>query len=170
MKSIHRLSLLAAALVLASAAGAQSLTREQVRAELEAARRSGDLVVNGELGLKENELYPGRYPARAQEPGKTRAQVREELAQALRTGDFQVGETGLTQQELRPDLYPMRMASTRTRAEVRAELAEAIANGDIAVGDIGLTEREINPQRYANVKSRTSSDAMASRGSDKVTH
>jgi hypothetical protein len=164
MKSMHKLSLLVAALALASAAGAQSLTREQVRAELDAASRSGDLIAAGDLGLKENELRPGRYPAAAQEPGKTRAQVREELAQALRSGDYQVGESGFTQQEL----HPVGTASTRTRAEVRAELAEAIANGDYTVGDSGLTARELSPRRYAQMKSQDPGKLIASHSVETV--
>jgi hypothetical protein len=162
MKSMHKLSLFVAALALASAAVAQPLTREQVRAELEAASRGGDLIAVGDLGLKENELRPGRYPAAAQEAGKTRAQVREELAQALRSGDYQVGESGLTQQELHPGLHPGGMASTRTRAEVRAELAEAIVNGDYTVGDSGLTARELSPLRYAQMKSQDPGKLIAS--------
>lgn len=167
MKSMHKLSLLVAALALASAAGAQSLTREQVRAELDAASRSGDLMAAGDLGLKENELNPGRYPAVAQEPGKTRAQVREELAQALGSGDYQVGESGLTQQELHPG-HPAGMTGTRTRAEVRAELAEAIVNGDYTVGDSGLTARELSPLRYAQMKSQDPGKLIASQSVETV--
>ena len=105
MKSMHKPFLLVAALTLASAAQAQSLTREEVRAEMEAASRGGDLIAIGDLGRNENELRPGRYPVAAQQGGPTRAQVREELAQALRAGDYQVGDIGLTARELSPLRY-----------------------------------------------------------------
>lgn len=49
------------------------LTREQVRAELVEAQRTGDVVASDDLiyafggtpGQKMNELFPGRYPAKA---------------------------------------------------------------------------------------------------------
>ena len=58
----------ATALILASGliAGTPAfagVTSEQVRAELSAAVRSGDVMAGGEIGLKLNELYPSRYPA-----------------------------------------------------------------------------------------------------------
>ena len=36
-------------------------TREQVKAELAEATRTGDIIAPGESGLKLNELYPQRY-------------------------------------------------------------------------------------------------------------
>ncbi len=36
-------------------------TRAQVLAELIAAQRSGDFVINGELGLTARQMYPARY-------------------------------------------------------------------------------------------------------------
>ena len=36
-------------------------TREQVRAELIAALRAGDFIVNAELGLTAREMYPAQY-------------------------------------------------------------------------------------------------------------
>ena len=59
----------ATALILASGLlmGSQSfaeVTREQVKAELAAAARSGDLLGGGESGAKLNELYPSQYPAK----------------------------------------------------------------------------------------------------------
>lgn len=50
-----------------------SLTREQVRAELAEAQRTGDVVASDDLiyafggtpGQKMNELFPSRYPAKA---------------------------------------------------------------------------------------------------------
>ncbi len=71
----------------ASAADAPK-TREQVRAELIEAQRTGDIVANSESDKKLNELYPSRYPAKAVTQGKTRAQVLAELAEAQRTGEY----------------------------------------------------------------------------------
>jgi hypothetical protein len=163
MTSMHKVSVLVAAFTLASAAAAQSFTREQVRAQLQQAQASGMLIAAGELGLAENELNPGSYAPAAEQPGPTRAQVREGLAQALRSGDYQVGESGLTERELRhagPAAGPM---LTSTRAEVRAELAQAIANGDYAVGDTGLTARELSPRRFAQVKPQQPDAVLAMR-------
>ena len=36
-------------------------TRDQVKSELAEAIRSGDILTGGELAIKRNELYPGRY-------------------------------------------------------------------------------------------------------------
>ncbi len=60
-------------------------TREQVKAELAEAIRTGDIEY-GERGQKLNELFPGRYPAKPAVQGKTRA----ELAEAIRTGQLPV--------------------------------------------------------------------------------
>jgi hypothetical protein len=100
------------ALALAAATGGAlsqgALTREQVKAELAEAIRTGDIVGNGHSGQKLNEMYPGRYPPKPVVAGKTRAEVKAELAEALRTGDFIVnGETGLKANELSPGAYPM---------------------------------------------------------------
>jgi hypothetical protein len=100
------------ALALAAAAGGAlsqgALTREQVKAELAEAIRTGDIVGNGETGQKLNELNPGRYPAKPVAQGKTRAEVRAELAEAVLAGDIIVnGETGLKANELSPGAYPM---------------------------------------------------------------
>ena len=62
-------------------------TREQVKAELAEAIRTGDMVV-GEAGQKANELYPNRYPAKPTVQGKTREQVKAELAEAIRSGSL----------------------------------------------------------------------------------
>jgi Domain of unknown function (DUF4148) len=82
-------------------------TRAEVLAELEAARRSGDLLADGESSLKLNELHPSLYPPRPVVVGKTRAQVVAELAQAQRSGDMlAAGDLGLTLKELHPGQYP----------------------------------------------------------------
>lgn len=65
-------------------------TREQVKAELAEAIRTGDIVIDQESGKKANELFPGRYPAKPVAQGKTREQVKIELAEAIRTGQMPV--------------------------------------------------------------------------------
>ena len=86
---------------------AKGLTREQVRAELVEAQRSGDIVVAGESGKKLNELFPGNYPVKTATVVTSRAQVRAELREAQRTGDLvAVGESGKKLNELFPGLYP----------------------------------------------------------------
>lgn len=139
---------LAAAADLASADG--PLTREQVKAELAEAQRSGDIVAGGEAGLKLNELFPGRYPAKPALHGSTRSQVQAELAEAQRTGNLIAGEAGERLHELYPHRYPPKpVVAARTRAEVKAELAEAIRTGDIiANGESGLKLNELSPGLY----------------------
>ncbi|WP_055311235.1 DUF4148 domain-containing protein, partial [Bordetella pertussis] len=66
-----------------SAAHADGKTREQVRAELAAAKAAGQ-VTFGELD------YPA--PAAAPAAGKTREQVRAELAAAKAAGEVTFGE------------------------------------------------------------------------------
>jgi predicted RNase H-like HicB family nuclease len=81
-------------------------TREQVKAELAEAIRTGDFVVNSETQQKANELNPGLYPAKSAAQGKTREQVKAELAEALRTGNIMAdGETGLKLNQLYPQRY-----------------------------------------------------------------
>src|SRR5665647_1655345 len=101
----------AIALVLASALiGSTSfagVSREQVQAELAQAIRSGDIIANGESGLKLNELYPNRYPGKQVQASITRERVNAELAEAIRSGDIVAGgESGLKLNELYPSDYP----------------------------------------------------------------
>ena len=144
-----------AALFVATFTGAvhaeQGKTREQVRAELAAAQRNGDVLASGDSGLTLRELNPGRYPAQQAAPSKTRAQVVAELQEARRAGDIPVGDTGLTAYDINPGNFPARwVAQGKTREQVRAELAEAIRSGDIvANGETGTTLRELYPQQYA---------------------
>jgi len=109
---------------LLQAPSAARLTREDVRAELEAARRSGDLLVDGDSGLRLNELYPMRYPRPTVIAGKTRAQVRAELAEAQRTGDMLAGgDSGLKLNEINPGAYPR--AALPIYAHAPASMASA---------------------------------------------
>lgn len=98
-------------------------TREQVRAEMIEAQRTGDIVASSNdrdeftpgVGVKLNELFPNRYPAKAAAPVKTREQVRAELKEAQRTGDIVVLHgsrdeftvaSGNKLNELYPSRYP----------------------------------------------------------------
>lgn len=131
------------------------LTREQVKAELAEAIRSGDMPAGGESDLKLNQLSPARYPAKPSVAGKTREQVRAELAEALRAGDMVAGgESGLKLNELNPARYPAKTRyAGKTREQVKAELAEAIRTGDMpAGGESGLMLYEMYPQRYAKAR------------------
>jgi ABC-type transporter Mla subunit MlaD len=135
----------------AQAADNSGKTREQVRAELAQAQRTGDVLAGKDAGFDEfnsgafkklNELNPAAYPAKVAEAGKTRAQVLAELAEARRTGDIQAGkDAGFDEfnsgafkklNELNPTAYPAKVSeSGKTRAQVLAELAEAQRTGDI---------------------------------------
>jgi predicted RNase H-like HicB family nuclease len=160
MKSLHHKALgslglaLALAGLMATTAHAQSaLTRDQVRAELAEAVRTGNILVNGESGLTLRELYPQRYPA-APTAGATRAQVIAELKEAQRTGDIIApGDSGLRLNQLHPEAYPAQVvAAGKTRAEVQAELREALRTGNVlAGGDSDQLLKDLYPQRYANV-------------------
>lgn len=134
-KTLSTLTLALAALAAGNALAADAAapkTRDQVRAELIEAQRTGDIFAHGESGKKLNELYPSRYPAPAVVQGKTRAQVLAELAEAQRTGDIIAnGESGKKLNELYPSRYPAKAsAQANTRAQVLAELAEAKRSGD----------------------------------------
>ena len=98
--------------------GAKSKTREEVKAELSQALRSGDIMAGGEIGAKVNELNSGRYQLPASGLSKTRDQVRAELQQAQRSGDLlAAGESGSKLNELQPDLYPAKVAQAgKTRS------------------------------------------------------
>jgi hypothetical protein len=162
------LALLAA---LGTTAQAQSeKTREQVKAELAEAIRTGDVLANGESGLKLNELYPQRYPRAPAAVAATRAKVKSELAEAIRTGEMIAnGESGLKLNEEFPQRYPaVAVAAGKTREQVNAETAEAIRTGDmLAAGESGLKLNRLYPQRYARelgtytAHARSSSPAAA---------
>ncbi|MEY5029830.1 MAG: hypothetical protein RLZ63_2145 [Pseudomonadota bacterium] len=90
-----------------SAPGTPGKTREQVKAELEEAKRTGDVMCANESNLKEREVNPGRYPAKPSGPTKSRAQVKAELEEAKRLGNIPAdGETGMTMREKYPNRYP----------------------------------------------------------------
>ncbi len=84
-------------------------TREQVRAELMEAIRTGNMPANDDSGRMLNEVNPSAYPPKVERPCKTREQVRAELAEAQRTGNMLANdESGCLLKDLYPDLYPKR--------------------------------------------------------------
>ncbi|HVO06939.1 MAG TPA: DUF4148 domain-containing protein [Burkholderiaceae bacterium] len=100
---------------------AHGRSRADVRAELDAAQRNGDMLAAGESGRKLNELNPSRDLRETVLAGKTRAQVLAELAEARRNGDLLVaGESGLTQREVHPRMAPRAAASVVASTSVRA--------------------------------------------------
>ena len=83
-----------------------NVTREQVKAELAEAVRTGNMPAGGESSLKLNELFPNRYPAKAVTSSLTREQVKAELAEAVRTGNMPAGgESSLMLTEMLPNRY-----------------------------------------------------------------
>ena len=85
---------------------AGSKTREEVRAELFEAQRSGDIMAGGETGKLLNEINPSAYPAKPAAQGLTRAQVMAELAEAQRRGDIIAGgDSARTLKEVFPGAY-----------------------------------------------------------------
>lgn len=77
------------------AAEVSAKSREQVRAELVAAKRSGNWTVNAELGTQSRLAQP------AQVVGKTRSEVRAEVAQSRAAGEYIVNaELGTTASQL----------------------------------------------------------------------
>lgn len=79
----------------APAATVSAKSREQVRAELAAAKRVNDWRVNAELGTQNRPGVPAVIV------GKSRAQVRSEVAQARAAGDYIANaELGITANQL----------------------------------------------------------------------
>ena len=124
------------------------ITRDQVRADLAAAARSGDLAAYGEIGLKVNEQFPQLYPTRQAPPTKTREQVGAELAAAKRSGDLVVyGEQGPKQRELDSSAYPAQESqAVQIRDAVRADhLRETMRTGDfMASGEVTAQCKELH--------------------------
>ncbi|QGZ40793.1 uncharacterized protein DUF4148 [Pseudoduganella flava] len=116
MKTTMKALFLTIALAAAGAASAEGLTREQVRAEVLAARAAGTLSSGGE-----------GYQADVYAPSvRSRADVLAELAAARTAGTLAEGEA-----------YPGPFPAPQPvpRATVRAELAAARAAGTLVAGD-----------------------------------
>jgi ribosomal protein L30E len=144
------------------------ITREQVKAELQEAIRTGD-IIEGEGSLTRYERNPSAYPARPVVVGKTRDQVKAELREAIRTGDIVDGYEGLTRYERNPSAYPARtLVAGKTRDEVKAELAEAIRTGDIVFGESSLKLNEQQPGRYLKAPAVARTDEPAAHAANKA--
>ncbi len=149
-------------------AQAQGLTREQVRAELAAAIRNGDMIADYQTMQTYRQIAPHSYPARAAAAGKTRAEVRGELADAIRTGDILItGDRSLTAYELAPHSFTARpVVAGKTRGEVRAELELALRLGDapITINQQGLTPAQQFPEQFAAVRAEYELAQQAAQG------
>lgn len=104
------------------------LTRDQVKAELAEAIRTGN-IVTGESSARLNEQFPQLYPEQQVHSSVTRAQVKAELAEAVRTGNIIEGESSAKLNEKFPQQYAQQNVAEKSRAEVRRELADAAASG-----------------------------------------
>ena len=155
MKTLRTVSLAVQLLAMTFSSMADGgYTREQVKAELAEARRTGNIVGNGESGRMLNELSPQLYPAKPAAQSKTREQVKAELAEARRTGNLvSSGESGRMLNELYPDRYPAQpILARKSREDVRRELAQAQLLGNIQVGEDSRTLAELFPHRYAKAR------------------
>jgi hypothetical protein len=152
-----------AVLVLAAlggAASAQGLSRAQVRAELAAAQRNGDMLTAD--GIPMRDLRPDLYPQR---PAShlARAKVEAQVLQARHDGTL-IEASGLREKDLAPGMYPRDpvVASGKSRAAVEAELAMAIRDGDmLAPGDAGVTEAQLRPAYYAHQRAIDEASQLA---------
>lgn len=137
-KTLTALTLSLAALAAGNAWAADASapkTRDQVRAELVEAQRTGNIMAQGNSGKLLNALYPSRYPAQAAAQGYTRAQVQAELEEAQRSGNILAtgnsGSSGKLLNELYPSRYPTKVAAQGlSRAQVVAELEQAQRSGN----------------------------------------
>jgi hypothetical protein len=87
-------------------------TREQVKAELAEAIRTGNMPADNESGLMLNQVRPDLYPSQERSVGKTRAEVKAELNEAIRTGNIVADvESGKKLNELYPARYAAKAAA-----------------------------------------------------------
>jgi len=87
-------------------------TREQVKAELAEAVRTGNVPADNESGLMLNQVRPDLFPSQERTVGKTRAEVKAELNEAIRTGNIVAdNESGKKLNELYPSRYAAKAAA-----------------------------------------------------------
>ena len=87
-------------------------TRDQVKAELAEAVRTGNVPADNESGLMLNQVRPDLFPSQERTVGKTRAEVKAELNEAVRTGNIVAdGESGKKLNELYPARYAAKAAA-----------------------------------------------------------
>lgn len=89
--SILILSLTAAVAGNAMAQETSTLTRAQVIADFQKARANGELI-EGEAGLRQNQVRPDLYPQAAQGQALTSEQVYADMQKARAAGQMQYGE------------------------------------------------------------------------------
>jgi predicted RNase H-like HicB family nuclease len=129
-------------------------TRDQVKAELVEAVRTGNIRAQDESGRMRNEVNPSQYPAQPMTQGNTRAEVIAELKEAVRTGNMPANdESGRMRNEVNPSQYPAQpMTQGNTRTEVIAELKEAVRTGNMPANDeSGRMLNEVNPSQYDHI-------------------
>ena len=119
MKTLATALMLSVTLVGASAAYADGMTRDQVNAELQQAKASGQYTF-GELD------YP---PAIQQRSEKSVDQVQAELQQAKADGQYTFGELAYPPK-------PVAATAGKSRDQVRDELAQAKASGNYTFGEL----------------------------------
>lgn len=133
------------------------VSRGQVMAELAAAKSTGEVLANGETGLKLNEVYQGRYPAKQALASQTRDRVGAELLAAVRSGDMLAdAQSGLNLNDVDPSQYPAKQSlAGKSSAQVAAELADALRSGDYMVGgEFSGKCNEVHPTMHAALLSR----------------
>ena len=87
-------------------------TRDQVKAELAEAVRTGNVPADNESGLMLNQVRPDLFPSQERTVGKTRAEVKAELNEAIRTGNIVAdNESGKKLNELYPARYAAKAAA-----------------------------------------------------------
>lgn len=111
------------------------VSREQVRDELEQARRNGELHADYTMERRWRDVNPYHYGRDASDPpgAKSREQVRQELADAQRRGEFPY-DASLERAANEMNPYHYQSAAERadsTRDRVRQELADARRTGEI---------------------------------------
>ncbi len=132
-----------------SPASAPGLSRAEVKAELDAARKDGVIPLNEE-GEMPRDLDPKAFPPKTAQPPATRAEVKSELSAARKAGDLPVGDEGKTARDINPSAYPAKpMPAGLTRDQVKAEAKAALRAGEIPIGETGETPAQENPSRYA---------------------
>lgn len=158
MKSSQSLPLtlaIATLLGISASAQAQSLTREQVRAQLEQSLRNADVIVGGEIGLTEREHRIQRGQLRSDATRTTREQVLAEFTEASRSGSIlSHGPLMLPAFELAPHRFPARPpVFVKTRKQVHDEFEQAKRLGDAPIGgEDSLTPAMRMPGQFAAVR------------------
>jgi len=138
MKTRQFIGLAALALAVGSAfADEGSLSREQVRQDVIAARKAGTLIPAGQG------VTPGYPTAASRGYMLSRAQVKADVLEAR--ADRQLAPAGEGSPENRVYAQAVAAPSTLTRAEMKQEVLEARANGEL----IPAGEGEFAPQSHA---------------------